>query len=122
MGRIDFRNFMRLLKHKVQYPNHTITCHAIPTTDASTLQWLEQIINNTNPVWMQWIKGNKMQKVEIGGNSYESWSARKTLHISMKDPYAEAWMMTPNTSPGYLEHLNRLGIPSEGNVSFRVVI
>jgi hypothetical protein len=122
MGRIDFRNFMRLLRHRVQYPKHTITCHAITSTDSSALQWLEQIINNTNPVWMQWIRANKMHRVEIGGNSYESWSASKTLHISMKHPYAESWMSTPDTSPGYLEHLERLRLPSEGRVSFRVVI
>jgi hypothetical protein len=121
VGKINFRNFMRLLRHRVQYLKHTITCHTITSTHSSALQWLEQIINNTNPVLMQWIKANKIQKVEIGGNSYGSWSASKTLHISMKPSYEESWMSTPNTSPEYLENLERLGLPSEGSVSFRVV-
>jgi hypothetical protein len=121
VGKISFRNFMRLLRHRVQYPKHTITCHTITSTHSSALQWLEQIINNTRPVWMQWIKANKIQKVEIGGISYGSWSASKTLHISIKPSYEESWMSTPSTSPGYLDHLERLGIPSGGSVSFRVV-
>jgi hypothetical protein len=121
VGKINFRNFIRLLRHRVQYPKHTIKCHTSTSTDSSALQWLEQIINNTNPVWMQWIKANKIQKVEVGGNSYGSWSASKTLHISIKPSYEESWMSTPNTSPGYLDHLERLGLPSGGSVSFRVV-
>jgi hypothetical protein len=120
--RIDFRSFMRLLKHKAQYPKHTITCHAITNMESSILRWLEQIINNTNPVWMRWIKTSKVGMVEIVNYGHRYWSEVQTLHISMKYQYAEAWMEAPDTSPEYLEHLERIGLPTGGKTTFRISV
>jgi hypothetical protein len=111
-GRIDFRGFMRLLKLKVQYPGYSIECHALQDTKQTTLRGLERIINNTNPVWVKWIKANMVSLLRVETTECTPWSEVDILRIVLREQYAESWMKqsVQGDISIYQEYLKGIGL------------
>lgn len=76
---------LRLLKLKADLPDYTVSFHSLPMPILK--HNLDYLVNNQNPEWLRWIRGNRISQVRIG-----SGITRWNFHIVVNERWAEQWM------------------------------
>jgi hypothetical protein len=109
---IDHCDVTRLFRHKARFPRCTITCQGLPDMKEKTLRELERVMNHSNPVWTEWMSGNRISQVRL------RLARDKTVSLTavVKEKFAEPWMKVISAKPpkGALEEsLKRFGLEDD---------
>ena len=104
-------DILRLLKHKVRFPDYAITLDFAPglldesVADAMRVALLA-VINNRSKKWVGWIRGNVVTQLRLVCRGFEDGR----LRVVVKERYAPGWMRPTLDADrlipeGYLESL-----------------
>lgn len=98
------RDLLRLVKHKLRFPDYTIVFQQLAAVSEVRARGLEQLVNNQHPTWNRWIRRNDVvSQIRIGLSSQHS--AGDTITVVMKEKHALPWMkptlnqIVPNDFP-----------------------
>jgi hypothetical protein len=96
-------DIMRLVKLKARLPEYTIIFDHGSDVPGPLIFGLNQLVNNSNPEWLRWIRGNIITQVRLRQNNN---SASHKFYVVVKEKWAKDWMkpaLNQSVDEGFLD-------------------
>ncbi|KAF1980401.1 hypothetical protein BU23DRAFT_562761 [Bimuria novae-zelandiae CBS 107.79] len=87
---LEGRDVLPLIKHILQFPNRTITLRPGVTVNEKLAMHLDILLQNRNPEWIRWVRGNRISQVRLTRNYSNPLNFDVILVV--KEQHAAAWM------------------------------
>ena len=81
------RDILRLLKLKLRLPKYTILFEHGADVTAEEAKGLSQLVNNTNPEWVRWLRARIVTQVRTTSGGFVP-----ELAVVVRSEYAADWM------------------------------
>ncbi|KAF1960564.1 hypothetical protein CC80DRAFT_404029, partial [Byssothecium circinans] len=98
---LNDRNIIRLLKHRVRFPDFDIRFEYPPDLPTARVDGLRALLDNSHPRWIGWVKRNIISSVRL---------RLASIVIVVKERHAPAWMKKTSGMVIPLAYLPTLGL------------